>query len=74
MLNLMNFQLDTDIKNVISKKLKNYPLDKNMDNLTISTWKKNILPKTDGHKYYLSCLKDNDVVFAQAQLVQEKRI
>ena len=34
-----------------------------MDNLTISTWKKNILPKTDGHKYYLSCLRDNDVVF-----------
>ncbi len=57
------FSIDTDIKNVISKKLKNYPLDKNMDNLTISTWKKNILPKTDGHKYYLSCLKDNDVVF-----------
>ena len=24
---------------------------------------KNILPKTDGHKYYLSCLRDNDVVF-----------
>ena len=57
------FSIDTDIKNVISKKLKNYPLDKNMDNLTISTWKKNILPKTDGHKYYLSCLEDNDVVF-----------
>ena len=57
------FSIDTDIKNVISKKLKNYPLDKNMDNLAISTWKKNILPKTDGHKYYLSCLKDNDVVF-----------
>ena len=57
------FSIDTDIKNVISKKLINYPLDKNMDNLTISTWKKNILPKTDGHKYYLSCLKDNDVVF-----------
>ena len=57
------FSINTDIKNVISKKLKNYPLDKNMDNLTISTWKKNILPKTDGHKYYLSCLKDNDVVF-----------
>ena len=57
------FSIDTDIKNVISKKLKNYPLYKNMDNLTISTWKKNILPKTDGHKYYLSCLKDNDVVF-----------
>ena len=57
------FSIDTDIKNVISKKLKNYPLDKNMDNLTISTWKKNILPKTDGHKYYLSCLKDKDVVF-----------
>ena len=57
------FSIDTDIKNVISKKLKNYPLDKNMDNLTISTWKKNILPKTDGHKYYLSCLRDNDVVF-----------
>ena len=46
-----------------SKKLKNYPLDKNMDNLIISTWKKNILPKTDGHKYYLSCLRNNDVVF-----------
>ena len=57
------FSIDTDIKNVISKKLKNYPLDRNMDNLTISTWKKNILPKTDGHKYYLSCLNDNDVVF-----------
>ena len=57
------FSIDTDIKNVISKRLKNYPLDKNMDNVTISTWKKNILPKTDGHKYYLSCLKDNDVVF-----------
>ena len=57
------FSIDTDIKNVISKKLINYPLDKNMDNLSISTWKKNILPKTDGHKYYLSCLKDNDVVF-----------
>jgi len=37
------FSIDTDIKNVISKKLKNYPLDKNIDNLTISTWKKNIL-------------------------------
>ena len=57
------FSINTDIKNVISKKLKNYPLDKDMDNLTISTWKKNILPKTDGHKYYLSCLRDNDVVF-----------
>ena len=57
------FSINTDIKNVISKKLKNYPLDKDIDNLTISTWKKNILPKTDGHKYYLSCLRDNDVVF-----------
>ena len=57
------FSINTDIKNVISKKLKNYPLDKNMDNLIISTWKKNILPKTDGHKYYLSCLRNNDVVF-----------
>ena len=57
------FSINTDIKNVISKKLKNYPLDKDMDNFTISTWKKNILPKTDGHKYYLSCLRDNDVVF-----------
>ena len=57
------FSINTDIKNVISKKSKNYPLDKDMDNLTISTWKKNILPKTDGHKYYLSCLRDNDVVF-----------
>ena len=57
------FSINTDIKNVISKKSKNYPLDKGMDNLTISTWKKNILPKTDGHKYYLSCLRDNDVVF-----------
>ena len=57
------FSINTDIKNVITKKLKNYPLDKDMDNLTISTWKKNILPKTDGHKYYLSCLRDNDVVF-----------
>ena len=57
------FSINTDIKNVISKKSKNYSLDKDMDNLTISTWKKNILPKTDGHKYYLSCLRDNDVVF-----------
>ena len=57
------FSINTDIKNVISKKLKNYSLDKDMDNITISTWKKNILPKTDGHKYYLSCLRDNDVVF-----------
>ena len=57
------FSINTDIKNVISKKLKNYPLDKDMDNLTISTWKKNILPKTDGHKYYLSRLRDHDVVF-----------
>ena len=39
------FSIDTDIKNVINKKLKNYPLNKNMDNFTISTWKKNILPK-----------------------------
>ena len=57
------FSINTDIKNVISKKLKNYALDKDMDNITVSTWKKNILPKTDGHKYYLSCLRDNDVVF-----------
>tara|TARA_B100000700_G_C15003189_1_gene837291 strand:- start:302 stop:1291 length:990 start_codon:yes stop_codon:yes gene_type:complete len=57
------FSIVTDIKNVISKKLKNYPLDKNMENLIISTWKKNILPKTDGHKYYLLCLRNNDVVF-----------
>ena len=57
------FSINTDIKNVISKKSKNYTLDKDIDNLTISTWKKNILPKTDGHKYYLSCLRDNDVVF-----------
>ena len=71
---LNEFSINTDIKNVISKKSKNYSLDKDMDNLTISTWKKNILPKTDGHKYYLSCLRDNDVVFVQAQLVQEKRI
>ena len=44
MLNLMNFQLILISKMSSPKKLKNYPLDKDMDNLTISTWK-NILPK-----------------------------
>ena len=39
------FSINTDIKNVISKKSKNYPLDKDMDNLTISTWKKIFYPK-----------------------------
>ncbi len=58
-----NFLISTIIRNSINSiksktKQKGYVSD-----YTIKTWKKFVLPKTEGHKNYLFSLLKNDVVF-----------
>ena len=57
------FSINLDIKNVISNSLKKNNEISMVENYKINTWKKIIVPKTDGHKEYVSSLMNNDVVF-----------
>tara|TARA_B100001996_G_C18671587_1_gene596950 strand:- start:1602 stop:2591 length:990 start_codon:yes stop_codon:yes gene_type:complete len=57
------FSINFDINNVINKS-SSINEDNNISEIyKINTWKKTIIPKTDGHKSYLSSLYNNDVVF-----------
>ena len=57
------FSIKFDINNVINKSIGTSKEISAIENYRINTWKKIIIPKTDGHKSYLSSLYNNDVVF-----------
>ena len=58
------FSINFDINNVMSKSIGASKEISALGNYRIVTWKKTIVPKTDGHKSYLSSLHNNDVVFS----------
>ena len=57
------FSIKFDINNVMNKSIGTSKEISVIENYRINTWKKIIIPKTDGHKSYLSSLYNNDVVF-----------
>ena len=57
------FSIKFDINNVMNKSIDAIKEISAIENYRINTWKKTIIPKTDGHKSYLSSLYNNDVVF-----------
>ena len=57
------FSIKFDINNVMNKSTDPIKEISAIENYRINTWKKTIIPKTDGHKSYLSSLYNNDVVF-----------
>ena len=57
------FSINLDIKNVISNSLSENNEINMIESHKINTWKKVIVPKTYGHKKYVSSLMNNDVVF-----------
>ena len=57
------FSINFDINNVMNKSIGDNKEISAIGNYRIVTWKKTIIPKTDGHKSYLSSLNINDVVF-----------
>ena len=57
------FSIKFDINNVMNKSIGTSKEISAIENYRINTWKKIIIPKTDGHKSYLSSLYNNDVVF-----------
>ena len=58
------FSINFDINNVMNKSIGDSKEISAIGNYRIVTWKKTIVPKTDGHKSYLSSLYKNDVVFS----------
>ena len=58
------FSINFDINNVMNKSIGDNKEISAIGNYRIVTWKKTIVPKTDGHKSYLSSLYKNDVVFS----------
>ena len=58
-----DFSINLDIKNVISNSLNKNKEINMIENYKINTWKKTIVPKTYGHKKYVSSLMNNDVIF-----------
>ncbi len=57
------FSINFDINKVMNKSIDTSKEISDLENHRINTWKKTIIPKTDGHKSYLSSLYNNDVVF-----------
>ena len=57
------FSINFDINNVMNKSVDINKEISALEKHRINTWKKTIIPKTDGHKSYLSSLNINDVVF-----------
>ena len=57
------FSIKFDINSVMNKSIDTIKEISALENYRINTWKKTIIPKTDGHKSYLSSLYNNDVVF-----------
>ena len=58
------FSINFDINSVMNKSIGASKEISAIENYRIVTWKKTIVPKTDGHKSYLSSLYNNDVVFS----------
>ena len=58
------FSINFDINSVMNKSIGTNKEISATENYRIVTWKKIIVPKTDGHKSYLSSLYNNDVVFS----------
>ncbi len=58
------FSINFDINSVMNKSIGASKEISALENNRIITWKKTIVPKTDGHKSYLSSLYNNDVVFS----------
>ena len=58
------FSINFGINSVMNKSIGASKDISAIENYRIVTWKKTIVPKTDGHKSYLSSLYTNDVVFS----------
>ena len=58
-----DFLISTIIRNSINSITRKTKEKGCISDYTIKTWKKFILPKTEGHKHYLSSLLKDDIVF-----------